>query len=133
MARIMTSSSISRAAGVIPAAMIADTASAAASIDGNEARAVLTASGSWRRRTMTAVTRPNVPSAPTTTPVRSYPGRSRVLPPTHTSSPVPVTSWRPSTWLVVMPYFRQCGPPAFVETLPPMEDTIWLDGSGAKK
>ncbi len=46
MARIMTSSSISRAAGVIPAAMIADTASAAASIEANEASAVLTASGS---------------------------------------------------------------------------------------
>ena len=33
---------------------------------------------------------------------------------------------------MVIPYFRQCGPPAFVETLPPMEETIWLDGSGAK-
>ncbi len=34
--------------------------------------------------------------------------------------------------MLVIPYLRQCGPPAFVETLPPMDDTIWLDGSGAK-
>ena len=33
---------------------------------------------------------------------------------------------------MVIPYFRQCGPPALVETLPPIDDTIWLDGSGAK-
>ncbi len=32
-----------------------------------------------------------------------------------------------------MPYLRQCGPPALVEAFPPIEDTIWLDGSGAKK
>src|SRR5262249_62280338 len=36
-------------------------------------------------------------------------------------------------WLVVMPYLRQCGPPALVATLPPIDETIWLDGSGAKK
>ena len=32
--------------------------------------------------------------------------------------------------LLVMPYFRQCMPPAFVETLPPMVETTWLPGSG---
>src|SRR5213594_4231073 len=31
-----------------------------------------------------------------------------------------------------MPYLRQCGPPALVDTLPPMDETIWLEGSGAK-
>ena len=31
-----------------------------------------------------------------------------------------------------MPYLRQWGPPALVETLPPMDETIWLEGSGAK-
>src|SRR6059058_6674543 len=36
------------------------------------------------------------------------------------------------TWLAVIPYLRQCGPPALVDTLPPMDDTIWLEGSGAK-
>ena len=33
---------------------------------------------------------------------------------------------------MVIPYLRQCGPPALVETLPPIEETIWLEGSGAK-
>ena len=36
-------------------------------------------------------------------------------------------------WFTVIPYLRQWGPPAFVEAFPPMEDTIWLEGSGAKK
>ena len=36
-------------------------------------------------------------------------------------------------WLVVTPYFRQCGPPAFSATLPPTVETFWDDGSGAKK
>ena len=35
------------------------------------------------------------------------------------------------TWLVVKPYFRQCAPPEFSATLPPMEQICWLDGSGA--
>src|SRR5262245_60842608 len=43
-----------------------------------------------------------------------------------------MTISRPKTWLVVTPYLRQCGPPALVPTLPPIEDTIWLEGSGAK-
>ncbi len=34
-------------------------------------------------------------------------------------------------WLVVTPYLRQWGPPAFSATLPPMVHTVWLDGSGA--
>ena len=35
------------------------------------------------------------------------------------------------TWLVVKPYFRQCAPPEFSATLPPIEQICWLDGSGA--
>ena len=31
----------------------------------------------------------------------------------------------------VRPYFRQCTPPEFSATLPPMVQAIWLDGSGA--
>jgi hypothetical protein len=31
----------------------------------------------------------------------------------------------------VTPYFRQCGPPAFSATLPPIVHAVWLDGSGA--
>jgi hypothetical protein len=37
----------------------------------------------------------------------------------------------PSTLLVVSPYFRQCTPPEFSATLPPMVQAIWLEGSGA--
>ena len=33
--------------------------------------------------------------------------------------------------LVVSPYFRQCTPPEFSATLPPIVQAIWLDGSGA--
>ena len=32
---------------------------------------------------------------------------------------------------VLRPYLRQCTPPEFSATLPPMEQAIWLDGSGA--
>ena len=37
----------------------------------------------------------------------------------------------PVTWLTVKPYFRQCAPPEFSATLPPIVQTCWLDGSGA--
>ena len=37
----------------------------------------------------------------------------------------------PSTLLVVRPYFRQCTPPEFSATLPPMVQAICEDGSGA--
>ena len=36
----------------------------------------------------------------------------------------------PSRLLVVSPYFKQCSPPEFSATLPPMVQAIWLDGSG---
>ena len=41
------------------------------------------------------------------------------------------TTSRPSTWLLVTPYFRQCTPPEFSATLPPMLQATWLEGSGA--
>ena len=37
----------------------------------------------------------------------------------------------PSTWLAVMPYFRQWAPPELKATLPPMVQTGPLEGSGA--
>ena len=43
------------------------------------------------------------------------------------------TTSRPRMWLVVTPYLRQCGPPEFSATLPPIVQAFWLDGSGAKK
>ena len=59
---------------------------------------------------------------------RARPGAA---PPSATTSPSGVTSSTPVTWLVVKPYFRQCAPPEFSATLPPIEQTCWLDGSGA--
>src|SRR5207247_2582300 len=50
---------------MMPAAMIAVTVSDASSMDRNEARMVFTASATWRSLTVTAVTRPNVPSVRT--------------------------------------------------------------------
>ena len=71
MALMIAASSISSAAGTMPAAMISDTASDASVIEANVASAVFTASGAWSSRTVMAVTSPNVPSLPTAVPVRS--------------------------------------------------------------
>jgi len=35
------------------------------------------------------------------------------------------------TCALVTPYARQWGPPAFVFTFPPMDETCWDEGSGA--
>ena len=37
---------------------------------------------------------------------------------------------RPETWLVVVPYQRQCGPPALVPTLPPIVEIFLARGIG---
>ena len=46
-------------------------------------------------------------------------------------SPSTVTMRRPSRLLAVTPYFRQCAPPEFMLTLPPIMHANWLEGSGA--
>jgi len=55
----------------MPAAMISDTTSLAESMVRNEASSVFTASAWRRRRTVTFVAIPKVPSDPTKRPVRS--------------------------------------------------------------
>ena len=47
------------------------------------------------------------------------------------TSPSMVTNFTPSRLLAVTPYFRQCAPPEFIITLPPIMQASWLDGSGA--
>ncbi len=126
-----SASIISIAAGITPAPMIAETAAPATSVSGKAASRVRTSSGVRVSRTVTSVAMPRVPSEPTSAPSRSYPGASGALPPIRTTSPAGVTSSTPVTWLVVKPYLRQCAPPEFSATLPPMEHTCWLDGSGA--
>ncbi|GIU89285.1 MAG: hypothetical protein KatS3mg010_0384 [Acidimicrobiia bacterium] len=47
------------------------------------------------------------------------------------TSPSGSTASTASTCALVTPYERQCGPPAFVPTLPPIVHACWEDGSGA--
>ena len=111
--------------------MIADTASPAASIDRNAASCVLTASGLRTTRRVISVAIPSVPSEPTKAPSRSGPSGSRALPPSPTTSPSGRTTVSPVTWFTVKPFLRQCAPPEFSATLPPIVQTCWLEGSGA--
>ena len=104
--------------------MMALTAAPASSVVRNAASTVTTACGARSSRTATLVAMPSVPSAPTNTPTRSYPAVSAALPaPIHISSPSGVHTSRPVTWCAVNPYFRQCAPPEFSATLPPIEQT----------
>ena len=110
---------------------MSETAPPASSVESNDAMNVVICSG---RRTMRSVMRtamPSVPSEPTKAPIRSGPGSSRPSPPSSTSSPSESTTERPHTWLTVKPCLRQCAPPEFSATLPPIEHTCWLEGSGA--
>jgi hypothetical protein len=56
---------------------------------------------------------------------------SSAVPPKVTGSPSMVKPRTCSTLCTVRPYFRQCTPPEFSATLPPMVQAIWLLGSGA--
>ena len=56
---------------------------------------------------------------------------SAVGPPRRATSPSGSTTSIPSTWSDVTPYFRQCGPPEFSATFPPIVHAVWLEGSGA--
>ena len=122
---------ISIAAGTMPLAIVADTVRHAASIVVKSNNNVFTASGFGSRRTQISVTMPSVPSLPTTAASRSKSGASSASPPSETTAPSARTTVAPSTWLKVTPYLRQCGPPAFVATLPPMVLTCCEAGSGA--
>src|SRR5437899_2079974 len=54
---------------------------------------------------------------------------SRHFPPRCTSEPSGRTTSSPRTCVVVNPYFRQCAPPEFSATLPPMLQTDCDDGA----
>ena len=122
---------ISTAAGTIPAATMSLTTSPAAATDGKSASSVRTDSGVRSSRTVIFVVMPRVPSEPRNTPRRSGPSCSPVSLPSVTTEPSASTTSIDSTWLVVKPYLRQCAPPEFSATLPPIVQTCWLDGSGA--
>ncbi len=85
---------------------------------------VLTVSGTFRMRSAAAVTIPKVPSLPTKTPPSGQGPRDKhSLPSQPRSSPSGSTTSKPSTWLVVTPYLKQCGP-AFSAMLPPTDEAL---------
>src|ERR1700733_7331088 len=73
----------------------------------------------------------NIPSLPMTIDSRSRPGASKACDPNSTPSPSPMKPRTRNTLCKVRPYFRQCTPPEFSATLPPMVQAIWLLGAGA--
>ena len=81
--------------------------------------------------TVTSVVTASMPSLPITSDSRSRPGVSSAVPPKVTGSPSTVKPRTCSTLCTVRPYLRQCTPPEFSATLPPMVQAIWLLGSGA--
>src|SRR3984957_17254615 len=126
-----SASIISQAAGMVPAAIVSDTARPPSLVLAYAASRVCTTSGTGISLTTILVTMPSVPSEPVNAPSRSYPVVTPVPSPSQASSPDGVTISTPVTWCTVKPYLRQCAPPEFSATLPPTEQTTWLDGSGA--
>src|ERR671932_968246 len=133
LASIASLSIISIAPGTTPLVTISPTASPAACVESKNATSVFVVSGTGTTRSQAFVATPSVPSEPTNAPSRSYPGASSSAPPSQIISPSGSTTSRPVTYVVVKPYLKQCAPPEFSATLPPIEQTIWLDGSGGKK
>src|SRR2546430_168166 len=115
----------------MPRAIPAETASPAARSEAKAARRVRTARGNGRSRTAIRVAIPKFPSEPTNNPTTSGPHGSPPGLPSSTMRPSASTTSRANTCWAVTPYLRQCGPPAFSATLPPMVHAVWLDGSGA--
>src|ERR1700704_893065 len=107
------------------------TAAPASLVEGKAAKSVCTHTGRFTIRRIIFVAIPNVPSEPTKTPIKSYPGTSKTLPPKCTTEPSASTTSNPKTCVVVNPYFKQCAPPEFSATFPPMLQTDCEDGSGA--
>jgi hypothetical protein len=81
-------------------------------------------SGLGRSFTVTSIVTASIPSLPITTASRSSPGLSSASEPNTTASPVTVNPLTRSTLFSVIPYFKQCTPPEFSATLPPMVQAI---------
>ncbi len=114
----------SRAAGMIPAAMMSEAAWPACSTVSNTASIVVTDSGWGMILSTISVMMPSVPSLPTISAAKSSPCQRAALPPISSSSPSTSATCSPSTWLAVTPYLRQCGPPAFIATFPASVETV---------
>ena len=122
---------ISSPAGVMPAAMMSATAWAAQPASGKATSSAFTSAGIGSRRTVTSVTTASRPSEPVSSAIRSKPGASGASEPMVSRSPSMVSASSLRMLCTVSPYFRQCTPPAFSATLPPMEQASCDDGSGA--
>ena len=116
---------------MMPAAITLATASPAFTISSNDAITTRATRGFGTSLTVTSVTTPSMPSDPMATASRSSPGASSASLPSSTISPSVVTIRTRSTLCTVRPYFRQCTPPEFSATLPPIVHAICDDGSGA--
>ena len=116
---------------MMPAATIAATALPAFSTSSNDAMMTRAHCGFGSSFTVTSVTTKSIPSEPTARARRSSPGASGASLPSSSGSPSMVKPRTRNTLCRVKPYFRQCTPPEFSATLPPMVQAIWLDGSGA--
>ncbi|MNT49822.1 hypothetical protein D3C72_1866980 [compost metagenome] len=122
---------ISSPAGMMPAAITLATALPPVTTSPNEAMMTRAVAGFGISFTVTSVTMPSMPSEPMKTASRSRPGESRHSPPSSSTSPAMVTTRTRNTLCTVKPYFRQCTPPEFSATLPPMLQAICDEGSGA--
>ena len=126
--------------------MTAATALPAVSTSSNEAMMTRASRGVGSSFTTTSVTTISMPSEPMQAPSRSSPGVSSATDsvvaagaeaepgsvlPSVMGSPSMVKPRTASTLWTVRPYFRQCTPPEFSATLPPMVQAICEDGSGA--
>lgn len=130
-ARIARLSIISSPPGITPAPMIRATAAPASATSSKLAISTFTLGGFGSSFTVTSVTMPSMPSEPVNSASRSKPGASSASAPSVSKSPsiVRISTFR--MLCTVSPYFRQCTPPAFSATLPPIEHAICDDGSGA--
>ena len=130
-ALVVAWSIISKPAGIMPAAMMAATALPPFSISSKLAMMTRANFGLATNFTVTSVTTASMPSLPMTIASKSKPGESGARLPNSTISPFIKTPRTRSTLCRVRPYLRQCTPPEFSFTLPPIEQAIWDDGSGA--
>ena len=128
---IASLSIISKPAGIIPAAIMSPTAAPAFPISSNAAITSWARCGLASNFTVTSVMTASMPSLPVSKASRSKPAQSKASEPISNTSPSIVMTRSFMTLFTVSPYFRQCTPPEFSATLPPMVQAIWLEGSGA--
>ena len=115
----------------MPAAMTFATALPPLTTSSKEAMMTRACCGLGTNFTVISVATPNIPSEPIKTASKSKPDASSASLPNSIISPSIVTTLTRNTLCTVSPYFKQCTPPEFSATLPPMLHAICEEGSGA--